>query len=1499
MFYKCVCALLLTTVLALSARGEKLNTLRESRPLVVGYYWQMQTEKLTIAEIRYQDLTHIIYNAEQAITENSTFSPGQTNDDDLAELVATAHKNGVKVLAILGEGPEGNEDGWFTRLLVTKEQRAKFISGIVDYVIKHNLDGIDYDNEGPIKGSPNPTLYTALIKETRGAFDRVNPNLIISLAGAAWPPCFVTPDAYEHLDFINVMSYESMKHAIDALDLWIEYKAPKEKLIMGMAVGFSDYGRDTKLAADEVRYVVDNGYGGVMLFQLNYDVKGKDSMLKAVGDKVSQIKKARNLTQSSVSEKWKNALKPKGVKGKDLTLADNGKSSYSIVTGPDATTMDEKAAAELQKWLREMTGAKLPIVADGEPIKDKSRIISIGQTMALKAAQLPAANEDLDDEGYGIGVKGENLYLWGGRTRGVINSVFALLEEDLGCRWYTDEHVMIPKRKTLIFGPVVRTYKPALKLRDPLWLAARDADWSLRNRTNAPWAKVPEEWGGRVDYDGMFVHTFHKLLPPGEYFDEHPEYYEVDSSGNRNTHQLCTTNPDVVRLVKEKVRAVLKESPHTEIISVSKTDGQGHWCHCESCKPMDDAEESHMASILYLVNAVAEDIEKDYPQVTISTLAYGETLPVPKTMRPRNNVCIRLCNDEVGSWLRPFAPARICDFAPLLEAWSAVHDRMYIWDYNVNFSHYLAPMPNMQVTADNIQFFVENNAEGVMPQANYQSSGNEREWLRCWVSAKLLWDPSSDVFELMDDFIWGHYGKAAPAVAEYNKLLYDQGQKYKEELSGPYLAKLGYDGIRYGIDHPFLSKEFLAKATELYDRAEGLAENEQVLHRVQMDRLAIMYVKLMRGPEFVGQEYGDVLNRFEKIARRIGLTHLREGGRDLDEKLEGWKDQWVDWLAKDVWLNSLKPKGNGSPLSITENGKSDYSIVISPKATTQDEKAAAELQLWLEEMTGAELPIVKGLKGAKDKFKVISIGKTKLFERAGIKAANEDLADEGYGIAVKENQLYLWGGRTRGVINAAFALLEEDLGCRWYTDEAIMIPKNPTLKFAPVSRTYKPALKLRDPYYMVAFNGTWSLRNRTNAPGAKVPEEWGGYMEYCGGDSTDHSSMFVHTFHDLLPPDEYYEDHPEYFMLVADGSRNTHQLCTTHPDVVKIVIESTKRYLKANPNARIISVSKMDGSKLSCICPNCKALDDAEGTNMAALLYLVNSVAEAIETDYPHVTVSTLAYLETGKPPKTMRPRKNVAIRLCSDDVGAWLRPFEPSEICQFGKLVKDWSTVHDKMHIWHYTVNFSHYLAPMPNMENIAVDIRFLVENHAESIMTQGGFQSVCERDWLRSWVIAKLMWEPYLDLDKLMHDFIYGYFGKAAPAIAKYNALLRKQLHDNRAIMTVPHLAGPDESIRYPMDHPFLSKEFLEKSTKLYDHAEKLAENERVLKRVQRDRLPIMYVKLMRGPELVGDGYGELIERFEKIAREIGVTRLREGTPDLDEKLKMWRDQWLSCEK
>jgi hypothetical protein len=340
----------------------------------------------------------------------------------------------------------------------------------------------------------------------------------------------------------------------------------------------------------------------------------------------------------------------------------------------------------------------------------------------------------------------------------------------------------------------------------------------------------------------------------------------------------------VAKIAISYVRQVLKDNPHTEIVSVSKNDNT-EVCLCERCKKLRDAEGSDMANQLFLVNQVAEAIELEHPEVAIDTLAYLETIQVPQTARPRKNVVIRLCNDAVGAWSRPFTPAEQCDVAKLVGAWGAVHDRIYIWDYNVNFSHYLAPMPNLDVMAANIRFWIKHHAEGVMLQGGYQGPA-ERDELKSWVTAKLLWNPAWDEKALALDFIRGHYGKAAPALEEYEALLAQMRTEHAKEMALP------PGGIRYPMDAPFFTLEFVVRATQIFTRARKLALGDDVLvRRVERAKLPLLYLKCTRGPEFFSDDFARVVAAFERIARHEKIQFLQEGGSDVEGKLAGYRNK--------------------------------------------------------------------------------------------------------------------------------------------------------------------------------------------------------------------------------------------------------------------------------------------------------------------------------------------------------------------------------------------------------------------------------------------------------------------------------------------------------------------------------------------------------------------------------------------------------------------------------
>lgn len=579
---------------------------------------------------------------------------------------------------------------------------------------------------------------------------------------------------------------------------------------------------------------------------------------------------------------WENALRPRGVPGAEMLLARDGKALYSILIPAFPSSQEEKAAADLAQWFGAITGATFAIHEESDSKAPKNRFISIGKTKALAASGLPAATANLGEEGYAIDEKQENLFLTGGSTRGPINAVYALLEEDLGCRWYSRSSQTLPASSTLALRPVKRSFIPVLEIRDPYYWEAFDGDWSLRNRTNSSLASVRPEWGGNKAY-ALFVHTFNSLVPPDKYFTDHPEYFS-ENDGKRNTGQLCMTNPEVVRITVESVKRVLREKPEAQIISVSQNDGPP-CCACEKCKAMADAEGSMAGPLLTFVNAVADEVGKEFPKVRISTLAYLDTSMPPKTVRPRKNVAIQLCTDS-HAWPEPFLTIEETEaFQNRMKTWAAMGADIHIWDYTVNFSHYAGPMPNWQVVTDSIRFFVKHNAKGVMLQGNYQTPGTADGSMRCWVWSKLLWNPELDTRSLMKDFLYGYFGKAAPPMEEYQNLLWGMWEK---EHHGKLKSPSG--GIRYPMT--LFDAEFMTKARDCFKRASALAaDSPEILERVEESELQILYAELEQaagaGKPADAASLIATLDKFEKIARRMKMTHTLEGGPNLDA-----------WIAK-------------------------------------------------------------------------------------------------------------------------------------------------------------------------------------------------------------------------------------------------------------------------------------------------------------------------------------------------------------------------------------------------------------------------------------------------------------------------------------------------------------------------------------------------------------------------------------------------------------------------
>jgi hypothetical protein len=397
------------------------------------------------------------------------------------------------------------------------------------------------------------------------------------------------------------------------------------------------------------------------------------------------------------------------------------------------------------------------------------------------------------------------------------------------------------------------------------------------------------------------------------------------------------------------------------------------------------------------------------------------------------------------------------------------------------------------------------------------------------------------------------------------------------------------------------------------------------------------------------------------------------------------------------------------------------------------------------------------------------------------------------------------------------------------------MPQTPELTVPDLTLDETPAFEARDPYWYPAFNPAWAARNGSNSQSAHLEAKHGGGILYKG---------FVHTFYPLVPPEKYASVHPEWYSLVK-GKRTFEnaQLCTTNPLLRDFLVERIREWIKESPDASILSLSQNDCFN-PCECPECRAIDDREGSHSGSMLALVNYVAERIGKEFPEVAIDTLAYQYTRKAPKTIKPLPNVIVRLCSIECN-FAAPLEDPSNKAFADDIRDWNRLCQRLSIWDYTTNFAHYVQPHPNWFVLGANLRFFHAHGARGVFEQGAYQSSgSEMSELRAWVLAQLLWNPNQDDRKLIREFLDGYYGKAAPPIWDYMNLLSEKAKGY--YMTC--YSSPSA--------PFLDFPTLSRAEQLWQQAEAAVKSDPdMLWRVRQAHLPVRYVFLTRWSQLRRD--------------------------------------------
>ena len=551
--------------------------------------------------------------------------------------------------------------------------------------------------------------------------------------------------------------------------------------------------------------------------------------------------------------------------------------SHVLVIPAESTLSEQWAAEEFNLHWQKMTGQTLAIV--NEPaIPVGKHPIYLGRCEGLAQLGLEPNWETLGDEGIRIASQGQTLVLAGGQ-RGVLYAVYDFLQQELGCRWFAEDCVVIPDEGTVDLPELNRTYLPPLEYRDTDYPERRPPEFGVRNFYNGNNCNgYDPKWGGNVSYHG-FVHTFEYLVPPEKYGAEHPEYYSLIRGSRVLEHsQLCLTNPEVLQIVIEEVRAAMRRHPDRKIFSVSQNDNR-NYCTCDNCTALAEAEGSQAGPLLHFVNAVAEAVKDEFPDKIIDTLAYQYTRQPPKHVVPAPNVAVRLCSIEC-CFVHPLednCPENLA-FRKDIEEWNKLTKRLHIWDYVINYAHTEQPFPNLRVLKKNINFFIEHGVTGIYEEANYFSRAGELAPLRSYLMGQCLWRPDFDIEEGIREFCEAYYGAASQPIQRYLTILHDTVCNDLDNHVTIYAPPAKY------LNRP----EMLEQLEQCFDEAEAaVADDPLLLRRVKTARIPLTYTQLqLKYTVFNivdnallgnGKLNETIVRRFPEDVRAAGITAFYEG----------------------------------------------------------------------------------------------------------------------------------------------------------------------------------------------------------------------------------------------------------------------------------------------------------------------------------------------------------------------------------------------------------------------------------------------------------------------------------------------------------------------------------------------------------------------------------------------------------------------------------------------
>lgn len=561
-------------------------------------------------------------------------------------------------------------------------------------------------------------------------------------------------------------------------------------------------------------------------------------------------------------------------------LVKNGLPVGRIINGYNTTS-----ATFLNSFIQKISGTELPVLSHSTTYRNGDVVFEkIGSEKTLKG------------DGFIIRNKRGVIKIIAATDKGLGYAIVHLLEQFWRVKYYAADAITITQQKDIKLPTTLDIQEiPSFSYRQTqVYSLKADSLYKIWFRLNEP---------NEVFAANYWVHTFDRILPSAKYGAKNPEFYSLINGVRRPgaASQWCLSNPQLFEVVSQQIDSIFKANPEKNIISVSQNDGNNTNCTCSACKQIDSVEGSPSGSLIRFLNKLATR----FPNKQFSTLAYLYSMNPPSVTKPLPNVNIMLC--DIDCYREVTLPENASGryFLKALEGWAKISDNIFLWDYGINFDNYVSPFPNLHILQANMKIFENHHVKMHFSQIGGSKGGDFSE-LRSYLVSKLMWHTDYNVDSLIQDFLVGYYGHAAPYLYQYIKM--QEG------------ALLSSGKPLWIYDTPITHKDgmlnaaLLSRYIKLFDKAEkAVAHNATLLNRVKQQRLSLQFAALEIGRTQTMKDLDQVksdLAIFKNTAHNLGVVYLNERNNTIADYCDLYATRYLqpnkDNLALGAGINFLE-----------------------------------------------------------------------------------------------------------------------------------------------------------------------------------------------------------------------------------------------------------------------------------------------------------------------------------------------------------------------------------------------------------------------------------------------------------------------------------------------------------------------------------------------------------------------------------------------------------------